>query len=183
MMSRSISGLLRLGLPQAHRARAQVIFVTTDCSPALAGLHLGRCFSTSHRLQYVPVGGTGSTEKVKLNFINRDGDKFSVTAKEGESLLEVVMNQNIDIDGFGACEGALACSTCHLIFEGSTFQQLDPISDEEIDMLDLAYGLTETSRLGCQVRVKNWMDGLTVQVPTDVSDIRRELEVEKQTKQ
>ncbi|CAI5793929.1 adrenodoxin-like [Podarcis lilfordi] len=171
MMSRSISGLLRLGLSQAHRARAQVIFVTTVCSPALAGLHLGRCFSTSHRLQYVPTGGTG------------DGDKFSVTAKEGESLLEVVMNQNIDIDGFGACEGALACSTCHLIFEGSTFQQLDPISDDEIDMLDLAYGLTETSRLGCQVRVKNWMDGLTVQVPTDVSDIRRELEVEKQTKQ
>lgn len=49
------------------------------------------CASPSHR----------STEKVKLNFINRDGDKFSVTAKEGESLLEVVMNQNIDIDGFG----------------------------------------------------------------------------------
>lgn len=44
----------------------------------------------------------------------------------------------------GACEGTLACSTCHLIFEKDTFQKLDAISDEELDMLDLAYGLTET---------------------------------------
>lgn len=44
----------------------------------------------------------------------------------------------------GACEGTLACSTCHLIFEKNTFQKLETISDEELDMLDLAYGLTET---------------------------------------
>lgn len=44
----------------------------------------------------------------------------------------------------GACEGTLACSTCHLIFEEATFKQLGPISDEEMDMLDLAYGLTDT---------------------------------------
>lgn len=44
----------------------------------------------------------------------------------------------------GACEGTLACSTCHLIFDKDTFQKLDAISDEELDMLDLAYGLTDT---------------------------------------
>lgn len=44
----------------------------------------------------------------------------------------------------GACEGTLACSTCHLIFEKDAFQKLGAISDEELDMLDLAYGLTET---------------------------------------
>ncbi|XP_026546276.1 adrenodoxin, mitochondrial-like [Pseudonaja textilis] len=124
-----------------------------------------------------------SADKVRLHFINRDGEKYSVSAREGESLLEVVINQNINIDGFGACEGTLACSTCHLIFEKAAFQQLGEISDDELDMLDLAYGLTNTSRLGCQVCVKKWMDGLTVQVPTEVSDIRRELEVEKQKKQ
>lgn len=44
----------------------------------------------------------------------------------------------------GACEGTLACSTCHVIFEEETYKQLGPISDEEMDMLDLAYGLTDT---------------------------------------
>ncbi|KAM6426780.1 adrenodoxin-like [Liasis olivaceus] len=153
-------------------------------NPRLApgSLRLGRCFSYTQKLHNVPAD-KGSTDKVRLHFINRDGEKYSVAAKEGESLLEVVINHNINIDGFGACEGTLACSTCHLIFEKAAFQQLDEISDDELDMLDLAYGLTDTSRLGCQVCVKKWMDGLTVQVPTEVSDVRRELEVEKQNTQ
>uniref|UniRef100_A0A8C8VHB8 2Fe-2S ferredoxin-type domain-containing protein n=1 Tax=Pelusios castaneus TaxID=367368 RepID=A0A8C8VHB8_9SAUR len=123
-----------------------------------------------------------SVDRVTVHFINKDGEKLTATAKEGESLLEVVVNQNLDIDGFGACEGTLACSTCHLIFEKDAFRKLDPITDEELDMLDLAYGLTDTSRLGCQVCVKKAMDGLTVRVPTEVADIRRELEVGKQSK-
>ncbi|KAL7979905.1 hypothetical protein Chor_004374 [Crotalus horridus] len=85
-----------------------------------------------------------SMDKVTLHFIDRDGEKYLVNAKEGESLLEVVINQNININGFGACEGTLACSTCHLIFEKAAFQQLGEISDDELDMLDLAYGLTDT---------------------------------------
>uniref|UniRef100_A0A8D0KUW5 2Fe-2S ferredoxin-type domain-containing protein n=1 Tax=Strix occidentalis caurina TaxID=311401 RepID=A0A8D0KUW5_STROC len=124
-----------------------------------------------------------SADQVTVHFVNRDGERFTAIAKEGESLLEVVVNQNLAIDGFGACEGTLACSTCHLIFEKDTFQKLDAISDEELDMLDLAYGLTETSRLGCQVCIKKSMDGLTVRVPVDVSDIRRQMEVGKQSKQ
>uniref|UniRef100_A0A672V976 2Fe-2S ferredoxin-type domain-containing protein n=1 Tax=Strigops habroptila TaxID=2489341 RepID=A0A672V976_STRHB len=124
-----------------------------------------------------------SADQVTVHFINRDGERLTATAKEGQSLLEVVVNQNLAIDGFGACEGTLACSTCHLIFEKDTFQKLDAISDEELDMLDLAYGLTETSRLGCQVCIKKSMDGLTVRVPMDVSDMRRQLEVGKQSKQ
>uniref|UniRef100_A0A8C5TC82 2Fe-2S ferredoxin-type domain-containing protein n=1 Tax=Malurus cyaneus samueli TaxID=2593467 RepID=A0A8C5TC82_9PASS len=124
-----------------------------------------------------------SEDQVTVHFINRDGEKLTTTAKEGQSLLEVVVNQNLAIDGFGACEGTLACSTCHLIFDKEAFQKLDAISDEELDMLDLAYGLTDTSRLGCQVHVKKSMDGVTVRVPMDVSDMRRQLEVGKQSKQ
>ncbi|XP_078236943.1 adrenodoxin [Pogona vitticeps] len=137
----------------------------------------------SQGIQVFPLASPhSSTDKVLLHFVNRDGEKFTVTAKEGESLLEVVMNQNLSIDGFGACEGALACSTCHLIFEEDAFRQLGPTSDEELDMLDLAFGLTDTSRLGCQVHVKKWMNGLTVHVPVEVSDLRKELEAEKQSK-
>uniref|UniRef100_A0A8D0LBK8 2Fe-2S ferredoxin-type domain-containing protein n=1 Tax=Sphenodon punctatus TaxID=8508 RepID=A0A8D0LBK8_SPHPU len=120
---------------------------------------------------------------VTVHFINRNGERLTATAKEGESMLDVVVNQNLNIDGFGACEGTLACSTCHLIFEEDAFKQVDTVTDEEMDMLDLAYGLTDTSRLGCQVCIKKWMYGITVQVPMEVSDIRRQLEVGKQSKQ
>ncbi|XP_015482151.1 adrenodoxin-like [Parus major] len=141
-----------------------------------------RGFSSTHGSQDAP-GESSSEDQVTVHFINRDGERLTTTAKEGESLLEVVVNHNLAIDGFGACEGTLACSTCHLIFEKDAFQKLDAISDEELDMLDLAYGLTDTSRLGCQVCVKKSMDGLTVRVPMDVSDIRKQQEVGKQSKQ
>ncbi|OXB62648.1 hypothetical protein ASZ78_006467 [Callipepla squamata] len=140
-----------------------------------------------HRRRWAPLIfakiSYSSADPVTVHFINRDGERLTTTAKEGESFLQVVVNQNLAIDGFGACEGTLACSTCHLIFEKDAFQKLDAISDEEMDMLDLAYGLTETSRLGCQVHIKKLMNGVTVQVPVEVSDVRRQLEVGKQSKQ
>ncbi|XP_066496038.1 adrenodoxin-like [Tiliqua scincoides] len=180
-MAQCVSSLARLR-PCARRAWVTPSFRLLKPSQALDSRHPGRCFSYTHQLQD-DLGNTGSTAGVTVHFINRDGDKLSVTAKEGESLLDVVVKQNLNIDGFGACEGTLACSTCHLIFEEEAFQKLDPITEEELDMLDLAYGLTDTSRLGCQVQVKKWMDGLTVQVPLEASDIRKELGVEKQGKQ
>ncbi|XP_019380536.1 PREDICTED: adrenodoxin, mitochondrial isoform X2 [Gavialis gangeticus] len=87
-----------------------------------------------------------SEDKVTVHFINRDGDKLTAEGKIGDSLLDVVVDSNLDIDGFGACEGTLACSTCHLIFEDQIFKKLDAVTDEEMDMLDLAYGLTETAQ-------------------------------------
>ncbi|XP_062393092.1 ferredoxin 1b [Sardina pilchardus] len=110
--------------------------------------------------------------KVLVHFINQDGVKNSVTASEGETLLDVVINKNLDISGFGACEGTLACSTCHLVFEENIYDRLEPMVDEEVDMLDLAYGLSKTSRLGCQITVESWMDGMTVRVPQEVKDQR-----------
>ncbi|XP_014052520.1 ferredoxin 1b isoform X2 [Salmo salar] len=111
-----------------------------------------------------------SEEKVIIHFINQDGIKTTTAVTEGQTLLDVVVNKNLDISGFGACEGTLACSTCHLIFDKAFYEKMEPMVDEEMDMLDLAYGLTKTSRLGCQVTVQKWMDGMTVQVPQDVRD-------------
>ncbi|DAA22428.1 TPA: adrenodoxin, mitochondrial precursor [Bos taurus] len=92
-----------------------------------------------------------SEDKITVHFINRDGETLTTKGKIGDSLLDVVVQNNLDIDGFGACEGTLACSTCHLIFEQHIFEKLEAITDEENDMLDLAYGLTDRSRLGCQI--------------------------------
>jgi len=69
----------------------------------------------------------------------------------------------VDIEG--ACEGSLACSTCHVIVDAEWFEKLgDPTEDEE-DMLDLAFGLEKTSRLGCQIVMSDELDGLVVKVP------------------
>ena len=98
---------------------------------------------------------------------------FIFQAKEGDNLLDVVINNDIDIDGFGACEGTLACSTCHLIFTEEDFNKIDEeATDEELDMLDLAFGLTDTSRLGCQVCMSKALDGVLVKVPEGVNDQR-----------
>ena len=87
--------------------------------------------------------------------------------------MDVVVNNNIDLDGYGACEGTLTCSTCHLILKQEDFNSLpDKPTDEELDMLDLAYELTDTSRLGCQIILSEKLDGLEVKVPSSVNDQR-----------
>ncbi|XP_062303161.1 adrenodoxin-like [Osmerus eperlanus] len=114
-----------------------------------------------------------SSNKVTVHLINRDGEKITVKGSPGDTLLDIIIDQDIDIDGFGACEGTLACSTCHLIFDEDVFKQLGPVTDEEMDMLDLAYGLTDTSRLGCQICLTKSLEGMTARVPESVADIRQ----------
>ena len=70
------------------------------------------------------------------------------------------------IDLEGACEGSLACSTCHVVVDGDWFDKLEEPSEDEEDMLDLAFGLTETSRLGCQIIMNDELDGLRVMLPS-----------------
>lgn len=57
-------------------------------------------------------------------FIRADGTKIRATGKSGDSLLDVVVNNSIDLEGFGACEGTLTCSTCHLIFKQEDYDKL-----------------------------------------------------------
>ncbi|KAL8620932.1 Adrenodoxin, mitochondrial [Nucella lapillus] len=112
-------------------------------------------------------------ETVTLAFIMPDGEKTETKAAIGDNLLDVIIDNNVDIDGFGACEGTLACSTCHLIFPPEHFDQIgEPSTDEELDMLDLAFDLQDTSRLGCQVVVTKAMDGWVIKVPTGIADAR-----------
>lgn len=83
----------------------------------------------------------------------------------GESLLQVAHQNDIELEG--ACEGSLACSTCHVVVEDENmYEKMEEPSDDENDMLDLAFGLTETSRLGCQVLAKPELDGLRVRIPS-----------------
>ncbi|XP_015120623.1 adrenodoxin [Diachasma alloeum] len=112
-------------------------------------------------------------EEVKVTFIRASGERIEAKGKIGDTLLDIVVNNEIDLDGYGACEGTLTCSTCHLILPKDIYDKLpDKPTDEENDMLDLASGLTETSRLGCQIILTRDLDGLEVQVPPTLYDAR-----------
>ena len=99
----------------------------------------------------------------KMTFIERDGTRREVDAPLGLSVLEIAHKHGVDIEG--ACEGSLACSTCHVIIDPEWFELLKDASEDEEDMLDLAFGLTQTSRLGCQIIMSDELDGLTVRLP------------------
>jgi ferredoxin, 2Fe-2S len=99
----------------------------------------------------------------KMIFIDRTGGRHEVEAPIGLSVLEIAHRNNIDIEG--ACEGSLACSTCHVIVDAEWYDLLKEASEDEEDMLDLAFGLTRTSRLGCQIIITEELDGLTVALP------------------
>ena len=73
--------------------------------------------------------------------------------------------QRIDVPLEGACEGVTACSTCHVILDDDVFDELPEAEEAEDDMLDQAFGLTPTSRLGCQVIITEEMNGITIQLP------------------
>lgn len=66
----------------------------------------------------------------------------------------------------GACEGSVACSTCHVILPEEYYDLLPEPEDDENDMLDMAFGLTDTSRLGCQVKLTKELDGLIATLPS-----------------
>ena len=100
----------------------------------------------------------------KIIFTLSDGAEKEVDAPVGLSVLEIAHKNNIDLEG--ACEGSLACSTCHVIIDPEYFDMLKEPTEDEEDMLDLAFGLTHTSRLGCQIIMSEELDGLKVRVPS-----------------
>ena len=104
-----------------------------------------------------------------VTFIERGGKRREIEASDGLSLLEIAHRNGIDIEG--ACEGCMACSTCHVIVDAAWFDRLPAPSEEEADMLDLAWGLGRTSRLGCQITLTGEFDGLVVSLPTEVRNL------------
>ena len=108
------------------------------------------------------------SETVKINFIVK-GDKKEFVVPVGTTVLEAAHNNDIDLEG--ACEGSLACSTCHVVVDKEFYDMLKEPSEDEEDMLDLAFGLTPTSRLGCQIIMTKELDGLTLIVPDETRNI------------
>lgn len=106
----------------------------------------------------------------KVVFVTADGcERQDFDAEVGETLLELARRYDIDIEG--ACEGCMACATCHVIVRPEDFAKLPPASEDELDMLDLAFELEPTSRLGCQITMTDELDGLTVRLPASTRNL------------
>ena len=105
----------------------------------------------------------------RVIFLKPDGSRQAVEAPIGISIMELARDHGLDVEG--ACEGAMACSTCHVIVDQTWFERLPEPSEDEEDMLDLAYGLTATSRLGCQITVTAELDGLIVRLPDETHNM------------
>ena len=101
---------------------------------------------------------------IRVHFASADGQSVHEGAGDvGDTVLRVGQLAGQPLEG--TCEGQMACSTCHVIVATEDFDRLPPASEEEEDMLDLAFGATRTSRLACQIILTPDLDGLTVRLP------------------
>ena len=99
-------------------------------------------------------------------FVKPDGSEHVVTVENGITVMEAGRDANLGIEG--TCGGCLSCATCHVIVDPAWFPKTGAPSEDEVDMLDLAFGLSETSRLGCQIEMSDDLDGLKVTIPEDL---------------
>ena len=108
---------------------------------------------------------------MKVIFHKADGSRVEAAAQPGDVLLRVGQAAGMPLEG--TCEGQMACSTCHVLVAKEWFAQLPEASEDEEDMLDLAYGVRPTSRLSCQITLTDALDGLEVTIPADAHDMSR----------
>lgn len=102
-------------------------------------------------------------EYVNLTFVNKDKSTTTIKAEIGKNILDLARANGLEVEG--ACEGSCACTTCHVVFEQKLYDKLPPASLTEEDLLDLAFALTSTSRLGCQVKVSKEFEGAKITLP------------------
>ncbi|KAH9063285.1 2Fe-2S ferredoxin-type domain-containing protein [Lactarius vividus] len=143
---------------QRLSARSRRLFINYVSFVPIRTLHLSS--PVSHGSITRPKPGAG----IKLHFRDSKGQLIrTVEANEGDDILSIAHEHDIDLEG--ACEGSVACSTCHVVLSPEHYDLLPEPEDDENDMLDMAFGLSETSRLGCQVRLTRELDGMTATLP------------------
>ena len=106
---------------------------------------------------------------MKVIFHKADGERVEAEAQAGEVLLRVAQAAGMPLEG--TCEGQMACSTCHVLVAKDWFAKLPQASEDEEDMLDLAYGVRPASRLSCQITLTDAINGLEVTIPADAHDM------------
>ncbi|RFU74643.1 hypothetical protein TARUN_7618 [Trichoderma arundinaceum] len=176
-LSRSLARLSQAGcrriasMQVPHRGFTASRNPSLQCSPILRALQSRqsplsrRAFSTTPERRHGHVTPPKPGEELWVTFIDKDGEEYKFAVSAGDNLLDIAQANDLEMEG--ACGGSCACSTCHVIVEEeSYYDKMPEPEDDENDMLDLAFGLTETSRLGCQVKMTKELDGLVVRLPS-----------------
>jgi ferredoxin len=104
--------------------------------------------------------------KVKVTFVMPKGDRKEFSVPSGTTLMEAARSNGIDMEA--ACDGTCACSTCHVYLDKESYGKLAKPSEDELDMLDLAPDVKQTSRLACQVPLTEDLDGLVAHLPENI---------------
>ncbi|KAK0291807.1 mitochondrial matrix iron-sulfur protein [Friedmanniomyces endolithicus] len=154
---------------QSHRTTRSIPFA------------LSRTFTTTptnhHGDLHPPLPG----QERHITIIDKDAHAHTFTVGDGDNLLDIAQANDLEMEG--ACGGSCACSTCHVIVQDEAmYEKMEEPSDDENDMLDLAFGLTETSRLGCQVVMGKALDGLVVKLPSMTRNMQASDFAEKEKK-
>ena len=105
---------------------------------------------------------------MKVEFETARGETVTAEAQPGDNLLRVAQAAGLPLEG--TCEGQMACSTCHVYLEERAFDQLPEPTEEEDDLLDLAWGVRPTSRLGCQITITADLDGIVLTLPATTNN-------------
>ena len=100
-----------------------------------------------------------------ITFVKRDGSETTLDVDNGRTVMEIGRDNGIGIEG--TCGGSLSCATCHIVVDDAWVAVTGKPSVDEEDMLDLAFGLEDNSRLGCQITMSDELDGLKVRLPDD----------------
>ncbi len=100
-----------------------------------------------------------------ITYIKRDGSEVTLEVKSGLSVMEIGRDNNLGIEG--TCGGSLSCATCHVVVDEAWLERTGKPSIDEEDMLDLAFNVEPTSRLGCQIVLDDSLDGLKVRIADD----------------
>mmetsp|Transcript_20788 Transcript_20788/g.29782 ORF Transcript_20788/g.29782 Transcript_20788/m.29782 type:complete len:182 (-) Transcript_20788:105-650(-) len=152
----------RFGFKRSGFKSSSPVFANT-CVSAQAS------FGNNKQIRWHGDGPGPDAPTVQLTFVNPDDSETKITARVGETLLQSAHRTGVEMEG--ACEGVCACSTCHVILEQELYDDLldnmedEALSEDEEDMLDMAFGLEQTSRLGCQITVTEGMDGAVISLP------------------
>lgn len=101
----------------------------------------------------------------RVSFIKRDGEEVTIEARSGSTIMEIGRDNGLGLEG--TCGGSLSCATCHVVISPEWYEKTGTPDADEEDMLDLAFGLEPTSRLGCQITLDDSLDGLRLRVPDD----------------
>eukprot|EP00756_Hemistasia_phaeocysticola_P004960 Hpha_TRINITY_DN13106_c0_g1::TRINITY_DN13106_c0_g1_i1::g.113773::m.113773 len=154
--SRVAAGLARVGLQQRSGSHSTVLYRAQQ-SPQSS------CMRHQHRDHMVMPRCVGEGP-LRVHWVAPDGRTSSTTkCREGQSLREVAQQNGLNVEA--ACEGAGACSTCHVVVDQGWYSKLGPVGDWEEDHLDQVFEQRPTSRLACQVKMAPHLDGMVVRLP------------------